>query len=67
MMKKNGGENGSVEELFVQGYAKVASDAAPASSAPAAVSMASSVEEVSAMDGYDYLNDYIGLHSIIAT
>lgn len=35
--------------------------AAPASSAPAAVSTASSVEEVSAMDGYDYLNDYIGL------
>lgn len=55
------GENGSVEELFVQGHAKVASDAAPASSAPAAVSTASSVEEVSAMDGYDYLNDYIGL------
>ena len=34
---------------------------APASSAPAAVSTASSVEEVSAMDGYDYLNDYVGL------
>lgn len=67
MMKNNGGENGSVEELFIQGHAKVASDAAPASSAPAAVSTASSVEEVSAMDGYDYLNDYIGLHSIIAT
>ena len=38
--------------------------AAPASSAPAAVSTASSVEEVSAMDGYDYLNDYIGLWGI---
>lgn len=35
--------------------------AAPASSAPAAVSTASPVEEISAMDGYDYLNDYIGL------
>ena len=35
--------------------------AAPASGAPAAVSTASPVEEVSAMDGYDYLNDYIGL------
>lgn len=58
------GENGSVEELLVQGHAKVASDAAPASSAPAAVSTASSVEEVSAMDGYDYLNDYIGLWGI---
>lgn len=55
------GENGSVEELLVQGHAKVAGDAAPASSAPAAVSTASSMEEVSAMDGYDYLNDYIGL------
>ena len=61
------GENDSVEELFVQGRAKVAGDAAPASSAPATVSTASSVEEVSAMDGYDYLNDYIGLHSVIAT
>ena len=30
---------------------------APASSVPAAVSTASSVEEVDAMDGYDYLND----------
>ena len=28
-------KNGLVEELFVQGHAKVASDAAPASSAPA--------------------------------
>ena len=36
------GENGSVEELFVQGRAKVAGGAAPASSAPAAVSTASS-------------------------
>jgi len=26
--------------------------------------MASSVEEVSAMDGYDYLNDYIGLEKV---
>ena len=60
-------KDGLVEELFIQGHAKVASDAAPASSAPAAGSTASSVEEVSAMDGYDYLNDYIGLHSIIAT
>ena len=34
---------------------------APASSVPAAVSTASSVEEVDAMDGYDYINDYIGL------
>lgn len=33
----------------------------PASSVTAAVSTASSVEEVSAMDGYDYLNDYVGL------
>ena len=60
-------KDGSVEELFVQGRAKVAGGAAPASSAPAAVSTASSMEEVGAMDGYDYLNDYIGLHSIIAT
>mgnify|MGYP000620096854 CR=1 FL=1 len=57
------GENGSVEELFVQGHAKVAGDAAPASSAPAAVSTAFSVEEVSAMDGYDYLNDYCLLYT----
>ena len=34
---------------------------APASSVPADVSTASSVEEVDAMDGYDYINDYIGL------
>ncbi len=60
-------KDGLVEELLVQGRAKVAGDAAPASSAPAAVSTASSVEEVSAMDGYDYPNDYIGLHSVIAT
>ena len=57
-------KDGLVEELFVQGHAKVAGDAASASSAPAAVSTASSVEEVSAMDGYDYLNDYISLWGI---
>lgn len=34
---------------------------APASSVPADVSTASSVEEVDAMDGYDYINDYVGL------
>ena len=35
-------KDGLVEELFIQGHAKVAGDAAPASSAPAAVSTASS-------------------------
>ena len=34
---------------------------APASSVPADVSTASSVEEGDAMDGYDYINDYVGL------
>ena len=34
---------------------------APASSVPADVSTASSAEEVDAMDGYDYINDYVGL------
>ena len=34
---------------------------APVSSVPAAVSTSSAVEEVDAMDGYDYINDYVGL------
>ena len=34
---------------------------APASSVPADVSTASSVEKVDVMDGYDYINDYVGL------
>lgn len=34
---------------------------APASSVPADVSTAFPVEEVDAMDGYDYINDYVGL------
>ena len=34
---------------------------APVSIVPADISTASSVEEVDAMDGYDYIHDYIGL------
>ena len=57
-----------VEELLVQGHAKVASDAAPASSAPAAVRHGFLLWRRSVpWMRYDYLNDYIGLHSIIAT
>ena len=38
---------------------------APASSGPADVSTASSVEEGDAMDGYDYINDYVGLWGVL--
>ena len=63
-MGGGGGAKRELLEIFVKGNAKFPSDDAPATRAPAADTTASSAEEVSAMDGYDYLNDYIGLWGI---